>query len=122
MANVQKCVAAIEATNDALLLIVDKALGYPKAPSALIGMGSRTVQPSWDGQGAVPFGWTKQPTANWVNTALDAAMPIDDALATALQQPGALALLSGAEQTTLSVALTTRANKDLEAAAYLPKP
>ena len=121
MANIQKCVAATEANNDALLAIISKALGYPQK-GAHVGGGAHVNMPAtWDGTGNTPPGWTKQPTANWVNTALDSAIPITDAMATALQQPGALANLSGAEQTVLSAALATRANKDLDGAAYSPK-
>ena len=120
MANIQKCVLATEASNDSLKAIVDKALGYPRKGTH-VGNVRVAMPDTWDGNGPCPPGWTKQATANYVNTALDAALPIDDALATELQKPGALALLSAAEQTTLSVALAARASKDLESAAYIPK-
>lgn len=121
MANIQKCAQGVEATNDALSAIVSKALAYPK-PGAHVGGGIHVNMPAtWDGQGATPIGWTKQPVANWVASPVDSAVPISDALAAQLQAGPAQALLSGAEQATLAAALLARTSIDLEAGNYLQK-
>ena len=121
MANVQKCAQGTEGAGDSLVAIINKALGYPKRGSHIGGGVHVTMPASWDGSGATPPGWTKQATANWVAAALDAAVPISDALATELQLPANLALLSAGEQTTLLAAISARANVDLETGIYIPK-
>jgi len=119
--HIQKCVAGTDSAGDALVAIINKALGYPKK-SAHVGGGIHVNQPAtWDGTGATPPGWTKNATPNYVNTALDAVVPISDAMATALQQAGPRALLSAGELTTLDAAILARADKDLASATYIPK-
>ena len=119
--HILKCVSGTSAAGDTLVAIINKAMGYPKK-STHVGGGIHVVQPAtWDGTGATPPGWTKNATANYVNTSLDAAVPISDALATALQQAGPRSLLSAGELTTLDAALLARADKDLTLAAYIPK-
>jgi len=120
MANNQKCAQGAEATNDALLLVVNKALGYPKPP-VWIGTPPPGVVQSWDGQGPTPIGWTKQPVANYVASALDSALPLPDALVAQLQAGPAQALLSAAEQLTLATAIVARVTVDLDAGGYIPK-
>ncbi|HET7088704.1 MAG TPA: hypothetical protein VFL17_08655, partial [Anaerolineae bacterium] len=85
MANVLKCVLATEASNDSLLVIMNKALMYPKIGTHVGGGLHVVMPPAYDGLGACPPGWTKQAADNWVNTAIDAALPMSDELATELQ-------------------------------------
>jgi hypothetical protein len=120
-ANIQKSVPGTEAANDALNIIVSKALGYPKKGSHIGGGVHVAIQGTYDGTGACPAGWTKQPTANWAASPASSAVPITDAMAVELQAGPAQALLSGAEQATLAAAILARANVDLEAGAFLPK-
>jgi hypothetical protein len=121
MANIQKCATGTEITNDALVAIVNKALGYPKVGMHLGGGKHADMPASWDGQGKAPPGWTKSATANWVASALSAAVPIPDTLATELQKPASLSLLSAAEQTTLLAAIAARSNVDTETGNFVPK-
>ncbi len=122
MANVQKCAQGLEATNDALNAIVNKALGYPKIGTRLGGGIHVPMPPTWDGQGATPPGWTKQVVANYVASALDSALPLPDALVAQLQAGPAQALLSAAEQLTLATAIAARVTVDLDAGGRVPKP
>lgn len=121
MANSQKCVQATEAGNDALNAIVNKALGYPRRGTRAGGGIHVDAPPTWDGQGACPSGWTKQAVANYVASPADAALPLPDTLVTELQKGPAQALLSGAEQTTLAVAIAGRVTVDLDAGGRVPK-
>lgn len=121
MANVQKCVADTEAKCDALVGIIDKALGYPKRGTH-VGGGKHAVMPeTWDGTGPTPPGWTKNATVSWVASAASAAVPVPDSLATQLQRPESLARLSVAERNTLSAAIAGRVNVDTEAGGHTPK-
>lgn len=45
------------ATIRALAKQLDAAAGYPRPPGRVVG-AARPVQPSWNGQGAVPWGWS----------------------------------------------------------------
>lgn len=121
MANLQKCAQGTEAANDALNAIVDKALVYPKI-GVHIGKGPHVpMPPSWDGQGALPPGWTRHIVANYVASAATSALPIPDDLAALLQGPPAQANLSGAEKGTLTAAINGRATVDLDVGGYVPK-
>ena len=121
MANNQKTVQSAEATNDALLLVVNKALGYPRK-GVQIGAGPHAaIQETWDGTGARPYGWTAKAVDNWVVSAGESHVPISDALATELQLPASQARLNVAERATLSAALVVRGVVDLEAKVALPK-
>lgn len=122
MANVQKVATGTEAVNDVLNGLISKCLGYPQ-PGAYVGGGPTTAvrPPTWDGQGATPWGWTKQPTAVWVASALSAAVPVTDALAGQIASGPAQALLSGAEQAIVNAAMAARTNIDLEAGNFSPK-
>lgn len=121
MANLQKCAQGLEATNDALNIIVNKALGFPRVGNHVGGGLHVNMPPTWDGQGACPQGWTKQMIANYVASALDSALPITDGLAAQLQAGPAQALLSAAEQLTLATAIAGRATVDLDVGGYTPK-
>lgn len=120
MANNQKCVAATEASNDALLVIVNKALAYPLMGTH-VGGGRHVTNPTWDKYGDTPVGWTKQRVANWVLNSSTSQLPISDALATELQLPASQARLTAGEITTLNAAIAARALFDLQSAAYVPK-
>lgn len=120
MAN-QKCAAGSDATCDALQAIVNKALGYPKI-GVHVGGGLHVVMPpTWDGQGAVPAGWTKSAVPVWMKDALTSWVPIPDTQATVLQGAPAQALLSAGEQTTLAAAIAARVTIDPEAQGAGPK-
>lgn len=121
MANIQKCVAGTEAVNDALLVIVNKALAAAFI-GAHVGGGRHVAMPTvWDKYGDTPAGWTKQRIPNYVLNVSTTQLPISDALATELQLPASQARLTVGEQTTLATALAARANFDLQSAAYVPK-
>ena len=121
MANTQKCVAGTEAANDAVLVIINKALAY-----SIIGThqggGRHVAMPTvWDTYGDTPPGWTKQRVANYVLNSSTSQLPISDALATELALPANQARLSAGEITTLNAAIAARANFDTNTAGYAPK-
>lgn len=118
---IQKCAQGTELTNDALLAILGKALALPRKGTH-VGSGLHVTMPdNWNGSGETPPGWTKRASTNWVISALSSALPISDSMATELQKPESLALLSAAEQTTLVTAIAARVNVDIEIGGYLPK-
>jgi hypothetical protein len=93
---------------DAVCVIVDKALGFPRA-GVHVGGGIHVPMPgAWDGQGPTPPGWTKRATTPWVASATDAAVPLPDVMAADLQLPAAQARLTGQEKTTLAAAVAGR--------------
>lgn len=121
MANSEKCSVGTEAANDALNAIVNKALGYPKRGTPVGGGIFPVIPETWDGQGPVPFGWTKQAVAVYVASATDSALPMPDDVVAQLQAGPAQARLSGAEKGLLTTAIAGRAVKDLETGGYSPK-
>jgi hypothetical protein len=99
---------------DALCVIIDKALGFPRAGTP-VGGGIHVPMPqTWDGQGATPLGWTKRATAVWVASASDAAVPLSDQMAAELQGATAQARLTAQERTTLAAAIAGRTQVELE--------
>lgn len=121
MANIQRCATDTEARCDALVGIIDKALGYPRA-GVHVGGGKHAAMPAtWDGTGPTPPGWTKHATVSWVASATSAAVPIPDSLSTLLQRPESLGRLSVAERNTLNAAIAGRTNVDTEAGGHVPK-
>jgi hypothetical protein len=117
----QRCATGTEVINDALLVILNKALALPRKGTQ-VGGGKHVLMPAtWNGVGPTPLGWTKSASINWVASALTSAVAIPDTLATELQKPASLALLSAAEQTTLLAAIAARVNVDTETGGYLPK-
>ena len=121
MANMHKVAAGTEAAMDALNVIVNKALGFPKVGTHAGGGIHCTMPSTWNGTGQTPTGWTKQRCAVWVAAANDARILISDALATELQQAGALANLNAGEISTLTTALAARSNVDVDLGSYIPK-
>lgn len=120
MANVTKAAQGTEVANDALNPIVSKAMGLPKVGTH-IGGGTHVTMPStWDGQGAIPPGWTKQAVAVYVASALDTALPLPDSLVSILQGGPAQSLLTAPEIATLAAAISGRVTVDLDA-GYVPK-
>lgn len=98
---------------DALVVTIDKALGYPK-PGVRVGGGIHVPMPdTWDGTGATPPGWTKSASAVWVASPTDAAVPLSDALAAELQSPEAQAKLTGPERAAVATAIAGRSNVEL---------
>lgn len=98
---------------DALVAIIDKALGYPRKAVHVGGGIHADIQETWDGQGPTPPGWTKSATAVWVASAADAAAPLPDEMATELQRGAAQARLTGPERAALATAIAGRAQVDL---------
>lgn len=121
MANTQKCVAGTEAANDAVNVIINKALAAPFVGTH-VGGGRHVAMPTiWDGYGDTPPGYTKQRVPNYVLNASTTQLPISDALATELALPASQARLTGGEITTLNAAIAARANFDTNTTSYVPK-
>lgn len=121
MAVLQKGVPGLEVANDALNAIVSKCLGYPKRGTYVGGGPTTATMPdNWNGVGATPWGWTKQPTTCWFKSSLDTIEVIDDATAALLALPENQANLLAGEIVTLTAALAARVTVDTE--LYLPKP
>lgn len=109
-----KSATGTEAEMDSVLVIIDKALGFPK-PGQHVGGGIHVPMPqTWDGQGATPPGWTKSVSAVWVASATDAAIPLSDTLAADLQGAPAQARLTGQERATLATAIAGRSQVELD--------
>lgn len=109
-----KSATGTEAEMDAICVIIDKALGFPRAGTR-VGGGIHVPMPeTWDGQGPTPPGWTKRATVPWVVDATDAAVPLSDAMATELQRAGAQVRLTVQERATLAAAVAGRSQVELD--------
>lgn len=121
MANTQKCVAGTAASNDALLVVVNKALACPFVGTHVGGGRHVSMPATWDKYGDTPPGWTKQRVANYVLNSSTSQLPISDALVTELLLPASQARLSAGEISTLNTAIAARANFDTSTVNYVPK-
>jgi hypothetical protein len=109
-----KSATGTESEMDAVRVVIDKALGFPKAGQH-VGSGIHVPMPqTWDGQGPTPPGWTKSASSVWVASATDAAIPLSDALAAELQGAPAQARLTGSERATLATAIAGRSQVELD--------
>jgi hypothetical protein len=115
----QRCAHGTEANSDALVVLMGKALGLPSRGT--YSGGAVVIQETWDGTGPTPLGWTSQASTNLVASAQSSAVPIPDEMAAQLQQPAALARLSGPERGTLVAAIAGRIDTDTETGGYVPK-
>jgi len=115
MANVQKSVPGTALASSNLVGIITKCLGgYPRIGTHSGLGGHVNMPPTWDGSGQLAPGWTKVPQVFWSATALDAQVPIDDAMAAQLQIPANQARLTAPELATLTAALAARVLVDLD--------
>lgn len=121
MARLVKVATGTEAASDATNAIINKALAFPKVGIRASGGGHPNMPATWDGQGACPFGWTKQQQQVWVASASDAILPLPDALVPLLQAAPAQARLTGPEIAALATAIAGRSTVDLDAGAWVPK-
>jgi hypothetical protein len=109
-----KTAAGTEAQMDALRVIVDKALGYPRKGTH-VGSGPHVPMPeTWDGTGPTPPGWAKSATVPWVTNASNVVLPLPDDLAAELQSAPAQARLSASERTTVANAIASRGQTVLD--------
>lgn len=103
-----------EAQMDALRVLVDKALAYPRKGTH-VGRGPHVAMPdTWDGTGPTPLGWAKSATVPWVASASDAVLPIPDDLAAELQGAPAQARLTGPERASVASAIAGRGSTVLD--------
>jgi hypothetical protein len=122
MSNFQKSVPGTAVATATLAAIVAKCLGgYPLLGTHIGGGVHVTMPPTWDGTGLTPPGWTKAPQAVWSATALDAQLPITDAMAALLAIPANQARLTAPELATLNAGLAARVLVDIEAGTYIPQ-
>lgn len=111
---IQRSVVGTEAACDEVVVLANKALGFP-AKGRHVGGGRHVDMPdTWDGTGPTPPGWTKTVTAVYVSSPTDAAVPVSDTLAAALQDAKAQAKLTGQERAALATALAGRTSVELD--------
>lgn len=114
-----KCATGTAVAMNTLGGICTKALGLPKVGSH-VGPGTHVnMPPTWDGTGQVPPGWTNKFSPLWTQTALVAAVIIEDTDAAVLQLPANLARLTAPEASTLNTAIAGRSLVDLDAGGYV---
>jgi len=114
------CATGTAVAMNTLSGICSKAFGLPKIGTH-IGVGAHvSMPPTWDGSGATPPGWTKNFSPLWTQTALVAAVIIEDTDAAILQLPANLARLTAPEAATLNAAIAARSLIDLDAGGYVP--
>lgn len=94
----------------ATLALLDKLFAYPAKPDVIGAKCSALVASSWDGTGNAPFGWTK--TYGYVRqhpTLPQYAIPLDDDVGVALNDPTKTSRLTAGELATLQAKYTARA-------------
>lgn len=102
-----KVVQTTEAAADALRATIDQAYGLPARPATMLD-GSPlhpSIQRSWDGQGAAPFGWTKSQSDIYRRSAADCWVQVEDADADRVANSPAV---SGANKSALAAVLGSR--------------
>lgn len=102
-----KVILGTEVTLDAVRLLLDVAMGYPRKGMHLGGGRHVDMPDTWDGQGATPPGWTKHACAMYVGGALDAALQLDDDQLSASQASASLSALEKSQILTLSLGRVT---------------
>lgn len=100
-----RIVQTTEANADALSASIDKAFGYPRAGVLGPSRVRRDIQPTWDGIGQTPFGWTRAQCVLWRASAADTWLELDDATHAAAVASGRL---TAGELTSLNAAAAAR--------------
>lgn len=117
----QKCAPGAESASDALVPVINKALGLPSR-GTYSGRDPRIVIPeTWDGKGETPLGWTRTAAPVWTKDAATTWVPLPDDVAAALLAAPAQAKLTAQERTTLANAIAARVTVDPEAQGAAPK-
>lgn len=119
MANNQPCVTGTESACEALVRIINRAMGGP-FPGTRAGAGGRLSVPStWNGMGNAPPGWTTKYTCTWF-TGSTFRVPISTALQTTLAGATAQNRLTPADKAILNASLAALATIDIS--THTPKP